>query len=260
MNSARDFQSGGRWWLLPFCFVASIHPSAWGQADTVLQFEAASIKLHTVTSPSTGRSGIEETQGLIRIEDLSLKAIIQAAYGVKDYQFSGPSWLDSVHFDIVAKPPAGYQHPQLQPLLRNLLADRFKLAVHHESKETAGFGLEVAKADPKLREATKPRGYFTVRPGLIEEDRGSLADLANALARIVGRPVVDETGLTAAYEIKLEWRPDPTSAAPVADDSPEAGPSLFAALRDQLGLRLQPKKVAVETLIVDHAEKAPTEN
>src|SRR5579863_2234924 len=93
------------------------------------QFEAASVKLHTAASPSTGRSGIQETPGLIRIENLSLKSVIGTAYGVKDFQIEGPGWLDGVAVDIDAKPPAGYGHGQLQPLLQSLLADRFKLTI-----------------------------------------------------------------------------------------------------------------------------------
>jgi uncharacterized protein (TIGR03435 family) len=241
------------------CWIVSIAAAAFAQ-DAAPQFEAASIRPHTMTSPSTGRSGIEETQGLIRIENLSLKAIIQAAYGVKDYQFVGPGWLTTVAFDITAKPPAGYQHAQLQPLLRNLLADRFQLAVHHEPKETTGFALVLAKEEHKLHEASKPRGFFTVRPGLIEQARASMPDLANALARVLGRPVVDQTGLTATYDIKLEWTPDPSSPPPPDADAPAPGPSLFTVLRDQLGLRLQTQKVSVDAVIVDRVEKTPTGN
>src|SRR5579863_6378179 len=97
--------------------------AAWGQdGATRLQFEAASVKLHTAASLSTGRSGIEETPGLIRIENLSLKVVIQTAYQVKDYQFDGPGWLSDVAIDVTAKPPAGYKHQDLAPLLRTLLA------------------------------------------------------------------------------------------------------------------------------------------
>jgi len=237
--------------------------SVWGQDDSGrLAFEAASVKLHTAASPTTGRSGIEETQGLIRIENLSLKALIEGAYGVKDFQLSGPGWLGAVAFDIVAKPPAPYRHEQLQPLLRNLLADRFQLAVHHESKETADFALVVAKGALKLHEATKPREFFTVRPGLIAGTRVSTAELASALARVLGRPVVDATGLTAGYDVMMEWTPEQAPPAPGDEkkETPEPGISLFTALHEQLGLRLQTQKVPVDTVIVDRVEKAPTGN
>lgn len=237
--------------------------AAWGQDAGGLQFEAATIRLHTVATPSTGRSGIEETPGLIRIENLSLKAIIREAYGVRDFQFAGPGWLDSVSFDITAKPPGGYRHEQLQPLLRNLLASRFKLAVHHESKEVAGFALVAGKGGHKLQESSQPRGFFTVRPGLIEGPRISTVQLAGALARMVGRPVADQTGLAALYEIKLEWAPEAAATVPGGDErSNPAEPalSLFTALQDQLGLKLEAQKVTVDTVIVDHVERVPSEN
>jgi len=228
-----------------------------------LQFEAASVRLHTVASPSTGRSGIEETPGLIRIENLSLKAIIEVAYGVRDFQIGGPGWLDAISVDITAKPQAGYKHEHLQPLLRYLLADRFKLVVHRDSKDVSGFALVIAKSGPKVPEATQPRGFFTVRPGLIACTRVTSAELARALARMVGRPVVDRTGLAAAYDVRMEWTPDQAPVAPGGDDKAgpaEPGLTLFAALQDQLGLRLQTEKVPIDTVIVDHVEKAPTEN
>jgi uncharacterized protein (TIGR03435 family) len=237
---------------------------AWGQEDTrQLQFEAASVKLHTAASPSTGRSGIQESPGLIRIENLSLKAVIGIAFGVKEYQIEAPGWLGGVSVDIDAKPPAGYQRALLQPLLRNLLTNRFKLAVHHESKEVPGFALVAPKGGHKLHAATKPRGYLTGRPGLIEGTQVSMTQLVGVLARLLGRPVIDKTGLTEMYELKLEWMPDQPAAAPGADEPREAsepGPSLFSAVNEQLGLRLQTQRVAVDVVVVDHMERVPTEN
>jgi hypothetical protein len=157
------------------------------------------------------------------------------------------------------EPPTGYQHAQLQALLRNLLTDRFKLAVHHESKEVLAFGLVVAKGGSKLHEATRPRAFFTARPGLIQGARVSTAELASALARMLGYPVADETGLTAMYEVKVEWTPDQTSPATNADEptsTPEPGPSLLTAVNDQLGLRLQTRKVLADLVVVDHMERA----
>ncbi len=246
------------------CLILFAPCGAWGQDNGGnLQFEAASVKLHTIATPSTGRQGIEETPGLVRIEDLSLKSVIGIAYGVKNFQIEGPGWLDTVHVDVTAKPPTGYQHSQLQVLLRGLLADRFKLVVHHESKEVPAFALVVAKGGPKLHEATKPRDFFTARPGLIQGARVSTAQLAGALARLLGNPVADETGLTAMYEVKVEWTPDETSAAingDVAPTAPEPGPTLFTALSDQLGLRLQTRKVPGDLVVVDHMARSPTEN
>jgi uncharacterized protein (TIGR03435 family) len=210
------------------------------------------------------RSGIEETPGLVRIENLPLKAVIEMAYGVRDYQFVGPDWLSAVRFDILAKTPHGYKRGQLQPPLRKLLADRFNLTVHHDSREMSGYALVIAKGGHKLHEATGPRGFFTVRPGLISGTQVAMRELTGALTGRLGRPIVDVTGLTAAYDIKLEWTPDQAPRPPGGGDDrqelSDPGLSLFTALQDQLGLRLQPQKVPVEVVIVDHVEKTPTEN
>ena len=248
---------------LGVCLAAILVATAWSQDNREPKFEVASVKLHTAASPSTGRSGIEETPGLIRIEDLSLKSVIGIAYGVKNFQIEGPGWLDAVHVDITAKPPIGYQHDQLQALLRSLLTDRFKLAVHRESKDVPAFALVIAKGGSKLQEATKPRDFFTARPGLIQGVRVSTAQLAGALSRMLGCPVSDETGLTAMYEVKVEWTPDPASPVSIGDGQispPEPGPSLLTAVSDQLGLRLQARKVSADLVVIDHMEKAPTEN
>ena len=171
--------------------------------------------------------------------------------------------MDTVRVDITAKPPNRYPHAQLPAFLRSLFTDRFKLAVHHESKELPAFALVVSKGGSKLHVAKKPRDFFTARPGLIQGARVSTAQLANALARLLGHPVTDETGLTATYEVKLVWTPDRTSAAINADEqtaAPEPGPSLLTAVGDQLGLRLQTRRVSADLVVVDHMERAPTEN
>jgi uncharacterized protein (TIGR03435 family) len=265
MRSAQRFQvfRNGFASALGAALVAVIVARVWGQENKEPKFEVASVRLHTAASPSTGRSGIEETPGLVRIEDLALKSVIGIAYGVKNFQIEGPGWLDTVHVDVTAKPPTGYQHAQLQVLLRGLLIDRFKLVVHYESKEVPAFALVVAKGGSKLREATKPRDFFTARPGLIQGARVSTTQLAGALARLLGYPVADETGLTAMYEVKVEWTPDQSSPAANADTqiaAPEPGLPLFTALNDQLGLRLQARKISADLVVVDHMERAPTEN
>lgn len=265
MRSTQRFQvrGNGSASALGACLVAIIVARVWGQENREPKFEVASVKLHTAASPSTGRSGVEETPGLALIEDLTLKSVIGIAYGVKNFQIEGPGWLDTVHVDITAKPPTGYQHAQLQALLCSLLRDRFKLAVHHESKEVPAFALMVAKGGSKLHEATKPRDFFTARPGLIQGARVSTAQFASALARMLGHPVADETGLTAMYEVKVEWTPDQTSPATNADGqtaAPEPGLSLLTAVNDQLGLRLHTRKVSADFVVIDHMEREPTEN
>src|SRR5215470_4406983 len=128
-------------------------PLGYTQGAARLQFEAATVKSHTpANTPGVNeRSGIDEGKGTIRIENMALRAIIQMAYGIRGYQFSGPDWLDGARFNITAKTPEGYTRDQLRPMLQNLLAERFKLAVHHEEKQVAGYTLVVAKGGSKMR-------------------------------------------------------------------------------------------------------------
>jgi uncharacterized protein (TIGR03435 family) len=218
------------------------------------QFEAATVKLHTSNAAMGAQevSGIDEGKGTIRVTNLPLAVVVRFAYGVKDYQFSAPAWLNDVRYDIEAKTPEGYTRQQLGPAIRALLADRFKLEVHHESKEVSGYALVTAKSGPKLHESDRPRDYFTSRPGLIQCGRVSMQELTSALAGRLGRPIEDKTGLSAQYDLKLQWTTDETTA--------DTLPTLFTALQEQLGLRLDTQKIKIDVLIVDHIERTPTAN
>ncbi len=229
-----------------------------------LSFEVASVRPHVPGSPgSTGRSGIQDDPGQIQIENLSLRTLISVAFSVKaQEQLVGPGWLNDLTFDILAKPPAGYKPEQLQYLLRNLLVDRFRLSVHHETKPVRGFALVVAKGGPKLHESTGPRTFHTGRMGLIEGNQWSMSELANVLARSLGQPVTNETDLKGVYDLKLEWTPDPALESPNgpgSDMAADPGPSLFTALQE-VGLRLESRKVPSDIVVVDHVERVPTEN
>ena len=225
-----------------------------GWAQTVnedLRFEVASIKPRVDIAQ---RAGVEETPNLVRLENLSLSGIIASAYGVPDFQLIAPDWTTRTRFDIEARPPAGYTSAQRQPMLRNLLADRFKLQVHREKRPVTGYELRVAAGGHKLPAATGVRGFFTARPGLISGTSRTVAELVNPLRSMVGGPVVDETGLTGSYDLKLEWTPDTGTAATASDLS------IFTALREQMGLRLEPSKVTIDVVVVDRVERTPTEN
>jgi uncharacterized protein (TIGR03435 family) len=238
------------------CLLAFACRALVAQTPADLTFEAAAVKLHVDGGPgTTGRTGIQEGPGQVRIENLSLRTLVAIAYGLKGReQLVGPDWMSNLTFDVVAKPPAEYKHEQFATLLRNLLTERFHLAVHQESRPISGFALIVAKGGPKLHESAGPRTFLTGRPGLIEGNQRSIAELASNLANQLGSPVVDHTGLTARYDLKVEWTPDDSSAAgdPVL--------SLFTALQDQLGLKLEPQKMPANVVIVDHVDRVPTGN
>ena len=222
------------------------------------EFEAASVKPHVGLGAVDERAGInEEDLALVKIENLPLRALIAMAWRVKGFQIVGPAWLDADTFDIVARPPAGYQRDQLRGLLEALLIDRFKLVVHHESRSATAYALVVSKGGSKLRETTGPRTYLTGRPGLIEGNQRSITELKDLLARILERPVEDHTGLTGKYDLKLEWDPVELGGG---DSQASDRSSLFSAIQEQLGLKLERITAPLDFVVVDHAQRIPVAN
>jgi uncharacterized protein (TIGR03435 family) len=238
--------------------------SAWAQS-----FEVASIKPSPPSSPDRPISGVQ-TPGGGRLNTLStsLRLLIIFAYDVKDFQISGgPGWANSESYDIVAKADGNATRPQLRLMLQALLKDRFKLTLRHETKDAPVYELVVAKGGSKIQEATasdRQRMAMT-GPGKIIALKTSLAQFAEFLGRFTGRPIVDKTGLPGTYTFKLDWTPAvgegglPGPPRPDVAPPDSNGPSLFTALQEQLGLRLQSAKGPVESLVIEGAEK-PTEN
>ena len=241
---------------------------AQSQAAPPLTFEVASVKRR---QPGSSRTGVGTDPGRLTIRNATLKFCIGWAYGFKDYQISGPGWLDSEHFDIVAKPERGALEDRLRLMLQALLMDRFKLALHRETKElpvyaltliNEGAKIHAVKADGKSRTGGG-RGHLTGQKISMPE----LADLLTLVGqRELGRPVIDKTGLTGVFDIALSWTPE--NPRPAGGNDPEArattenapSPDIFRALQQQLGLRLESHKGPVEILVIDHAERVPTEN
>lgn len=180
---------------------------------------------------------------------------IMQAYQLLGYQVSGPSWLDSERYDISAIKPPGASDEQVRLMLQNLLAERFKLALHREHKEMSVYALVVGKRGQKFK-ASDPATASNIRSSghSIDGAASSMAGLAYLLMRWTDRLVVDETGLTGLYDFKLAWKPEGVQ------DAASSTSALLSAVEDQLGLDLQPKKTSIEVLVVDHAEKVPVEN
>jgi uncharacterized protein (TIGR03435 family) len=178
------------------------------------------------------------------------------AYDVKDYALSAPDWLDTERFDISAKPPSGTPQNQFEPMLQTLLADRFKLAVHRESKVMSAYALVAGKNGPKLHAVEAGGGsHRNSDGGKLTAQKVSMPQLADFLARHLDRPVIDKTELAGVFDFELRWAQDDSHSTDSA-----SGPSIFTAVQEQLGLKLQSQKLPVEILVVDHAERVPTEN
>ncbi len=268
-------------------------------------FEVASIKPN---NSGDGRVMMQMQPGQFRATNITLRLLIRNAYQLQDFQISGgPSWMASDHYDLIAKMPDGFQPPPgppapgsgpgpLQLMLRGLLAERFKLTVHNETKDSSIYALIVARSDGKLGPSLKksetdcaaqfaagrgrgrgpmppPPGPpqpgesipcgIRIGPGALTMGGTPLSQFANSLGMFAGRIVLDRTGLAGNYDINLTWTPD-QMPRPAGDGPPPLingvavdpnGPSLFTAVQEQLGLKLDSQRGPVEMLVVDRAEK-----
>lgn len=270
------------------------------------QFEVATIKPN-----KSGDNRIMmqiQPGGRLNATNVTLRMLIRNAYLLQDFQIiGGPSWQNDDHFDVVAKAESdGLGDPfqserrgepsRGQLMLRQLLADRFKLVVHNEDREMPIFALVLNRADGKLGPQMKvsevdcnamgrgrgrgPAGPpappqpgermpcgIRIAPGNMSVGGSTMAQFANTLGMFVGRVVVDKTGLSGNYEFNLTWTPDnlpqrpPGAPEPLINGAPidPNGPSIFTAVQEQLGLKLDSQKGPVSVLVIDRAEH-PTEN
>jgi len=195
-----------------------------------------------------------EPGGRFRATGAPLNALIQLAYGVKDFQVSGrPKWADSESdesYDVVAQPAAGVtlNRDQVKVAIQALLADRFKLKFHRETKDLPIYSLVVGKNGPKLtKNIDAPGPGATIGSGQLKGSKISMSILADLLAQLLDRTVRDDTGISGDFDVKLNWGP--------GQRADMDGPSIFTALQEQLGLKLNAKKGPVEILIIDSAER-----
>jgi uncharacterized protein (TIGR03435 family) len=241
--------------------IASAAPSAQYAAPL---FDAASIRENT--SGET-ESSLGDRPGGYATNNVPLRPVIVEAYRLRSFQvIGGPAWLDSTRFDINARMPAGARPEEVFPMLRSLLAERFVLEAHTESREQPIYALVVAQEGrlaSQLRRSTatcsietdnpcRMSGSFVGRGGKLKGVGQPIAQLARQLATGADRMVVDRTALQGLFDFDLTWTAggfSVRSAAP-GDD----GPSLFTAIQEQLGLKLEPARGAVEMLVVDSAQ------
>jgi uncharacterized protein (TIGR03435 family) len=220
----------------------------------------------------------------IHATNIPILFLIKEAFALNDDQLFGiPDWVHSEKYDIDAKVAAAdvptmhnLTHDQRRQMILQILADRFKLTYHRETRMLPEYSLVIAKGGSKLQEfkpgddasgQLKHAGQMKMSNGVISASGVPLEPLARLLSDRVGRPVVDKTGLTGNYDFTLQWADDhhdgpahgPDAAAPSSELSEIAGPSIFTAVEEQLGLKLQSEKGPVQVLILDHIE-APTQN
>jgi uncharacterized protein (TIGR03435 family) len=270
--------------LAAVCLLAGGLLSAQTPAPT---FDAASIKVNK-SGDAGGRYG--GRPGQLVVTNYTLRDIIRNAYGVQRYQIvGGPDWQAQDRFDITARAPEGTPQPQMLSMVQTLLAVRFKLRVHRETRNLPVYALVLARADrrlgPKMQPATvdcaalaaarsrgddppapptvgeRPACGAQANPGRLMVGGYAIPDFARNLAGFAGRPIVDRTDLSGAFDFELLWTPDeppPPGVALPAWYDPN-GPPLVTAVQEQLGLKLDATTGPVEVLVIDAAER-PTED
>jgi uncharacterized protein (TIGR03435 family) len=230
------------------------------EAQDAPAFEVASVKLtqHGRDKDGWSRSSLNITSpGRFVATNASMEECIRFAYDVKAYQIVGPDWLnsDAASYDIIATASRETSSQQIRLMLQSLLAERFRLAVHRETRVLPVYELVVGKNGPRLTPAAPGgRSMTNSKNGTVSATNVSMAELAHQLSRTsaIGRPVFDKTGIEGAFDFTYEYTPD---------DNDSAGrPSIFTALQQKLGLKLEAAKGPVEVVVIDHAEKVPTAN
>jgi uncharacterized protein (TIGR03435 family) len=254
---------------------------AFAQSGSRPTFEVASVKASQSAEPAR----LTSNPGTWSCVNCRLFDLFGHAFKVFEYQIVAPDWTKGLNVDVVAKLPPGVrpaafavkvEDDPFALMLQNLLEDRFKMAAHREQRDTPVYELVIAKGGPKLKEVAEPEpppppgpaldqhGFPNIPGGTgmrILADRGriqfrrqAMVHIAHFISTQVDRPVVDATGLKGQYALQLSWFKE----RPGADALP--GPTIFQAVQDQLGLKLQPAKAKIDVVVIDRVERKPLEN
>jgi uncharacterized protein (TIGR03435 family) len=237
---------------------------AYAQSSQRSEFEVASVKPSTPANP---RASFEVGPGgTFSATNTTARALIRFAYRVLDVQISGgPSWINTDNYDIIAKPGVESSPEQVRQMMQALLADRFKLTFHRETRSLRAYALVLGKNGPKLSESAGAEGGIRGERGQTPNATRIVAKgvsfqlLSTMLPSLLGYPVLDMTGLPGNYDFQLEWtpfQPPPRSSGEEGPPPDLSGTSIFAALQEQLGLKLEARKEPVEMFIIEGAEKA----
>ena len=258
-------------------FIPALILASGALAQTGTQFEVASIK---PSAPNQNGMFIRTPPGRLSLTNMTLKEMIVMGWRIQPFQVSGgPPWLDSIHYDVNAKAESQLKPGEIQLLLQSLLADRFQLVLRRETKELPVYAMVLAKKDGKLGPGLVESKIDTCPPpdptkAPVSPEPGKpipiscgqmrmsdrhlsamsvpVTSLIPMLSRHLERTVINQTGLTAKFDISLEWAPDNNS-------TDASAPSIFTALQEQLGLKLESQKGPVAVFVVERAEK-PSEN
>jgi uncharacterized protein (TIGR03435 family) len=267
--------------LIGAVLIAATTYGLFGQSEARPAFQVASVKPNTSTAPR-GHMVRALAGGRLTAEDAWVMQLIQNAYGVQQYQVIGaPDWTNTDGFDIEAKADGNVDQKQVWLMVQTLLADRFKLAVHRETRQLPVYAIVAARGGLKLpppKDAGCPPGpspagsrqppcgmvRISMGPGGLQMtgDNAPMAEFVRMLAGLVNRPVIDRSGFTGTFDVHVEFTPDeytgglppPPPGVPPLPTDPNR-PNILAAVQEQLGLKLESSKGPVEVLVIDHVEK-----
>ena len=235
--------------------------ACFGQTPETPAFEVASIKPTTAEPGST--SAITSETGKITGRNVTLKRCIRGAYNIPEAQiFGGPKWIDDERYDIDAKAAGPVGDHAMMAMLQQLLAERFHLVIHRETRPLPGYALVVGKKGltAKPSEPGAPSTSYATSDATrrsIKATACSMGRLALKLSEVLHAPVSDATAVEGRFDFQLEFTRDDLQAKPAAaGDTAAQGPSVFAALEEQFGLKLEARKVPTEVIVIDRAEKA----
>src|SRR5215471_12569137 len=247
--------------------------AAFAHAQERPEFDVATLKLSPPPSGNTININLgRAVNGRVDLGNATLSDCIKFAYGIaSDAQLVGPEWIrKDIRFDVVGRAAPDTSRERLLLMLQTLLADRLKLVIHHEPRELSYLAMAVGRNGPKLPPSSSDVVSGPALPGRIVSTRMNMQILATLLSRFERQTILDKTGLTGFFQVRLEWTPDSFRDLPLRPDGglPQvngqtfdpAGPSLYTAIQEQLGLRLESRKGPVDVLVVDSAEKTPAEN
>jgi uncharacterized protein (TIGR03435 family) len=229
-------------------------------------FDVASVRtsqLMRAGGEGSRRQRVESSPGSLIMANVTLTTAMKWAYRVQDYQISGPGWIGEDRYDISAKAGSAAPEDQVRLMLQALLADRFKLAFHRQQKEMSAYVVLIGKNGHKMKESEN-EGAFSAKPNGkmgVSVLHGDLDELAGMMSQPLQAPVINMTGLKGHYDFTVDMAPYLTQEV-ISKPSglSDIIPIAITALQEQLGLKLESRKVPVEMLVVDHAEKTPTEN
>ncbi len=224
-------------------------------------FEVASVKANRSGAPYVGAAGDRFSNGQFRTTNIPLRLLMRQAFErfQDDDVIGGPGWLDTERWDIVAK--AESPTADMLPMIRSLLAERFKLSTHLDTRERPIYLLTIARSDGRLGPSLRPGTGPATSLGASASVTGramSMSRLASLIGSAVRRRVTDRTGLSGTYDVELRWNPVGLAAAPPADATSDS-PDIFTAVREQLGLSLESSRGPVDVLVIDRVER-PTED